>query len=213
MMQTIIKPGNSNNISLKILNEQQKETLPAEDLFNKVLEYFENNFSKSQEYLKIIQPSNSLLLIKNGILKSTLFYYLDLKKKAAEVIENPVRMDSIFFRALYKLMAINPIQILPTITGDESIYLRIYTNENQEIHLEVFADYDESDEGDVEAIVSLFNHNDDLLLNYSGTLEMAFEKLQQFLNKPDRFKVSTLTDIGWISSSESPAQPSTATTV
>lgn len=207
-MQTIIKPGNSNNISLEILNEQQKETFPAEEPG-----YFEKNSNKDQEYLKTTHSSNSLLLIKNGILKSTLFHYLDLKKEAAEVIDNPVRMDSIFFRTLYRLTAINPIQILPTITGDESIYLRIYTNENQEIHLEVFADYDESDEEDVEAIVSLYNHNDDLLLNYSGTLEMAFEKLQQFLNQPDRFKVSSLTDIGWISSSESPAQPSTATTV
>jgi len=208
----LINPKDTNDSNLTSLMKLYKDTFASEHLLSQILEYLNKAPEEISEQLKSFYAPNSLNFIQNKALNAALFHYLDLRRNSDELAdEAPESYDQIFFRTLFYLKEMDIIQILPTITGDSSIYLRMYTFSNYEIHLEVFADYDETDEEDVEAIGSLYNNKDELILNYSGTLEKVIQKLKEFLKKPGKTKVSSIDDWDWISGPYT-SKPSTTTT-
>ena len=210
----LIHARDTNDSSIIFLMKLHKDTFSTEQLFSQILQYLQKDLDEISDQIKSFYAPNSLILIQNRALNAALFRYLDLRESPDEFPdEAPENYDQIFFRTLYYLKEINIIQILPTITGDSSIYLRMYTFNNYEIHLEVFADYDETVEEDVEAISSLYNNKDELILNYSGTLEKVIQKLKEFLNNPGSHQVSSLDDLDRISGQHTSKPSSTTTTV
>ena len=129
------------------------------------------------ETLKTLQK-----LISNKAVSSALFSYFKLKLNYSYLVpETTFNMDQLYFKTLNNLIKLNPTQIFPSLTPDDSIYLRLYTTENEEIHLEVF--YDCEDEEDVEAVASVYDGHK-LLLKYYGSVEQVCNKIYHtILNK------------------------------
>lgn len=171
----------SNNTSIQAFIEELKNTFNSRELFSFPLEQIKNSFETTATNLP--ETSYELLnLISNEAVSGALFSYFGLKANyPALVPEDTTCTDALYFKTLNQLIKLEPTQIFPSLTADESIYLRFYTSNNEEIHLEVF--YDCEEEGDIEAVVSIYDGHK-LLLKDFGSVEQVCNKVyHKLLNR------------------------------
>ncbi len=113
---------------------------------------------------------------QNRIYKRLLFRFQSDIEKYPNLVEGHfLKAKEYFARTLDKIAELEPDNVIFSLTHSKSLYFRIYKG-NYRAHLEVFFDYDGSDD-DVEMVSTIYSL-DNQALNIASDLENGFSKIK-----------------------------------